>query len=97
MKATAISLDREAYELLRRRRRRGESFSQVIKRLAGNREPLASFIGAWKTMPSGMVADLERERRQMRRLDDERSRRLRALQATRRRRSARKPTGGFES
>jgi predicted CopG family antitoxin len=97
METTAISLDHEAYALLRSKRRPGESFSQVIKRLAGNREPLANFVGAWKTMPADRFADLERERRQMRRLDDERLRRQRALQATRRRKSVRKSTGGFQT
>jgi len=76
MEATSIALDREAYDLLRRQKRAGESFSQVVKRLAGRSQPVASFVGAWKSMPARTLKGIARERRRMRQLDEERFRRL---------------------
>ena len=46
-----ISLDEKAYQLLRREKRPGESFSAVVRRIAKRRPPLASFGGAWTEMP----------------------------------------------
>lgn len=76
METTSIALDREAYDLLRRQKRPGESFSQVVKRLAGKSRPLASFSGAWKDVPAEKLRDLERERKRLRELDEKRFRRV---------------------
>jgi hypothetical protein len=46
LETISIAWDREAYELPRGQKRPGESFRQVVKRLAGSRRPLASFVGA---------------------------------------------------
>lgn len=48
METKTIALDREAYELLRRRKREGESFSDAIKRIAREGRPLSSFAGVWR-------------------------------------------------
>ena len=76
METTSVALDREAYDLLRRQKRPGESFSQVVKRLAGRSRPLASFSGAWKELSEGKMRELEQERRRLRELDEERFVRL---------------------
>ncbi len=76
MEVTSVALDREAYDLLRRQKRPGESFSHVVKRLAGKRPPLASFAGIWKDVPAGTMRAIERERRRLRELDQERFDRL---------------------
>jgi len=76
MENTSIALDREAYDLLRNQKRPGESFSQVVKRLAGPRRPLASFVGAWKDLPDKTLREIQAERRRMRGLDEERFERL---------------------
>lgn len=76
METTSIALDREAYDLLRDRKRPGESFSQVVKRLAGGRRPLSSFAGAWKEMPEKTLREIQAERKRLRELDEQRFERL---------------------
>ncbi|MEF8776384.1 MAG: antitoxin VapB family protein [Haloarculaceae archaeon] len=46
MPTRTISLDRAAYERLRAEKREGESFSDVIKRLAGDRS-WSEVAGIW--------------------------------------------------
>ncbi|MFA5896328.1 MAG: antitoxin VapB family protein [Thermoplasmata archaeon] len=48
METKTIALDREAYDLLRRRKRKGESFSEAVKRIARETRPLSDFSGAWR-------------------------------------------------
>lgn len=50
METKTIALDLEAYDALRRQKREGESFSDVVKRLAGSRRPLTDLAGLWKSM-----------------------------------------------
>lgn len=50
METKTIALDREAYDLLRQRKGKGESFSDAVKRLARRRRPLSSFAGIWTGM-----------------------------------------------
>ena len=76
MENTSVALDREAYNLLRRQKRPGESFSQVVKRLADNRRPLASFAGAWRDLPEKTFRSIQAERRRLRDLDEQRFDRL---------------------
>jgi len=64
-----IALDVEAYEVLRRHRRRGESFSDVVKRLAGIRRPLADLAGLWKDMSPADFRRFEESRRAGRELE----------------------------
>jgi len=46
MATKTISLDEEAYEQLRAKKREGESFSDVVKRLAGERS-WDEIVGIW--------------------------------------------------
>jgi predicted CopG family antitoxin len=59
MAPKTIALDQEAYDLLWRQKEQGESFSDVIKRLARKRRSFLDFAGAWKDIPK---ADLDRIR-----------------------------------
>ncbi|MCI4334747.1 MAG: antitoxin VapB family protein [Thermoplasmata archaeon] len=76
METTSIAVDREAYDLLRSQKRPGESFSQVVKRLAKNRRPLGSFVGAWKDLPEKTLREIQANRKRLRDLDEQRFERL---------------------
>jgi predicted CopG family antitoxin len=71
-----VALDVEAYELLARAKRPGESFSQVVKRVARPRISLTEFAGAWKDVPAEKMAKFERWRKASRVKDLERQKRL---------------------
>ncbi|MCI4325525.1 MAG: antitoxin VapB family protein [Thermoplasmata archaeon] len=74
--AKSVTLDQEAYELLRSQMRPAESFSDVVKRLAKKPDPLASFAGTWKDLPEKVFRDIHGNRKRVRELDAERSARL---------------------
>lgn len=63
-----ISLDEEAYELLSGRKREGESFSDVVKRLSGERS-WQEVAGIWadETTDLDAAIDAGRERSRKRR------------------------------
>ncbi len=75
MGTTSVALDREAYDLLRNHKRAGESFSQVVKRLAGAHRPLSSFVGAWADLPEKTFREIQGERTRLRTLNEQRFRR----------------------
>ena len=72
METKTIALDLEAYEVLRRHKREGESFSDVVKRLAGARRPLADLAGLWKDMSPTEFRRFEESRRAGRELETKR-------------------------
>jgi predicted CopG family antitoxin len=69
MDIKTVGLDRDAYELLRRAKKKGESFSDVVKRLAAPRRPLSEFAGLWKDAPKKDLEAFELWRRASRKLD----------------------------
>jgi len=61
-KTIAISL--EAYEALRRLKRPGESFSDVILRLARGQPELSELAGAWGDVPEERAEEVLRSIRE---------------------------------
>jgi len=76
METKTVALDREAYEFLRKRKKPGESFSDVVKRLAAPRRPIADFAGIWKDIPRDEFRKIVEAIRKARELDLERMDRL---------------------
>ncbi len=72
MQIKTIALDKEAYDLLKARKASGESFSDVVKRLAGRRRPLSNYAGIWKEIPKEDLKRIEDALEQGRKLDRER-------------------------
>ena len=73
METKTIALDREAYELLKKQKASGESFSDVVKRIAGNRRPLSAYAGIWKGMSRSELRRIEQAVKRGRELDRERA------------------------
>ncbi len=48
MEVKTVALDREAYDLLKKRKRKDESFSEVVKRLAKTSRPISEYAGMWR-------------------------------------------------
>jgi len=76
METKTIALDREAYDLLKAQKRKGESFSVVVKRLLRPHRSLLDLAGAWKDAPPDKLAAFEKARRDMREMDRKRMDRL---------------------
>ncbi len=76
MDIKTVALDREAYELLRKRKKQGESFSDVVKRIAAPRRPLTDFAGIWKDIPGEEFRKIVEAIRKAREMDLERMDRL---------------------
>jgi len=73
MERTTIALDREAHELLKERKGPGESFSDVVKRIARDRRSLSEYAGIWKGMSRSDFRKIERAVERGRQLDYERA------------------------
>lgn len=76
MAAKTIAVDSEAYALLAKSKRPGETFSDVVKRSIRPRRALTDFAGAWKDMDPKEWARIEGAIFEGRRLDSTRHQRL---------------------
>lgn len=77
MEVKTIALDSEAYDLLRRRKRKDESFSDTVKRIAREGRPLSGFAGVWrKHLSDADLKVIEKALRRGREADRERTRKL---------------------
>ena len=61
MGTKTISIMDDAYTLLAKKKQKGESFSDVIRRLAGPRGDIMQFAGAWKNIPDEEIALMKKE------------------------------------
>jgi len=50
MGTKTISIMDDAYNILLRKKQKEESFSDVIRRIAGNKKDIMNFAGAWKDL-----------------------------------------------
>jgi predicted CopG family antitoxin len=72
METKTVALRKDAYEILRSQKRPGETFSDVVVRLAGKHPSLSSFAGAWKDMPDDEFEEVKAILRRGRELDRKR-------------------------
>jgi predicted CopG family antitoxin len=81
MASKTVALDMEAYDLLHKEKLPGESFSDVVKRLARKRRSFLDFAGAWKNLPKKEIDEvrdiIRRGREQDRARMQERTKRMR--------------------
>ncbi|HKZ49105.1 MAG TPA: antitoxin VapB family protein [Thermoplasmata archaeon] len=71
-----IALDEGTYQLLRRQKRKGETFNELVRRLLRRKRPLHEFAGAWKDIPEEEFQEILEAIRRGRELDEERFARL---------------------
>lgn len=60
MSVKTVTLSADAYSALASRKRRGESFSDVVRRLTTAEESPLAFVGAWKDFPAPEMEEFER-------------------------------------
>ncbi|HEV2429384.1 MAG TPA: antitoxin VapB family protein [Thermoplasmata archaeon] len=58
MASKTIALDSEAYSVLAKAKRPGETFSHVVKRMLRPRRPLTDIAGAWKDLPNATIEEI---------------------------------------
>lgn len=76
MAAKTVALDAEAYALLARAKRPGETFSEVVRRTLRPPSRISDLAGSLRELPAGAWSEVNREQRAHRRGDAERQRRL---------------------
>ena len=60
MSVKTVTLSEDAYRALSSRKKEGESFSDVVRRLSQSDRSLAEFAGAWKDAPPERMKEFER-------------------------------------
>lgn len=69
MASKNVALAEDAYRLLASHKKPGESFSDVVRRLASKRSPL-DFIGAWSDIPDKDIDAMKRDIKEWKRSSD---------------------------
>jgi predicted CopG family antitoxin len=75
METKTVALDLEAYTLLKKAKRQGESFSDAVKHLAGKPTSWLELAGSWSDVPESALKVQREERRKAERDRDARLRR----------------------
>ena len=73
LEVKTIALDKEAYQLLLKRKGKDESFSDVVKRIARKGRPLSEFAGIWSKVPKEDLKRIEEAIQRGRELDRKRA------------------------
>lgn len=76
MTAKTVALDSEAYDLLLRSKRPGETFSEVVRRILRPPSQISDLAGPLSDLRSPVWAEIHRERGLHRRNDVKRQKRL---------------------
>lgn len=76
MTAKTVALDAEAYELLLRAKRTGETFSEVVLRKLRPPSRISDLAGSLGDLPAPVWSEVARERDAHRRADAQRLKRL---------------------
>lgn len=76
MSAKTVALDPESYDMLRRQRRAGETFSDAVRRLNGRRRSILDFAGIWKDIPEEDYAKIRAFLAEGRQRDRERTKKF---------------------
>ncbi len=79
MASHTVAFDAEAYDALKRLKKPGETFSDVVRRLSTRRRPLAEVAGIRKDMPARERRELEKDYRLVREADRRRIKKLAEL------------------
>jgi hypothetical protein len=83
MTAKTVALDAEAYELLLRAKRPGETFSEVVQRKLRPPSQISDLSGSLGNLPAQIWIEIARERDRHRRDDQRRLKRVRRTRASR--------------
>jgi predicted CopG family antitoxin len=75
MSLKTVTLTKDAYDTLAALKREGESFSELVRRLAGSRVHLSAFAGAWRGAPDSEIEGVRKFLRDSDRPSRPRSRR----------------------
>jgi predicted CopG family antitoxin len=73
MATKTITLSEDAYRLLRAEKGKGESFSDVVRRLSQGRKSIQRFAGAWKDLPTSKKEEIREAIESLRREADRRT------------------------
>ena len=76
MTAKTVALDAEAYELLLRSKRPGETFSEVVRRKLRPPSRISDLAGSLGDLPAPLWTEIARERDTHRGYDQQRRKRL---------------------
>lgn len=69
MASKNVALAEDAYRLLASHKKSGESFSDVVRRLAGRPNPL-DYVGAWADIPEAEIRKMKSDIKKSRRTSD---------------------------
>jgi predicted CopG family antitoxin len=76
MTAKTVALDTEAYELLLRSKKPGETFSEVVRRTLRPPSRISDLAGSLDDLATQTWTEIDRERTRHRRRDQQRRKRL---------------------
>lgn len=76
MAVKTVTLTTDAYDALAAAKREGESFSEVVRRLAGPKVRLTDFAGAWSKLPKHRLREI---RAGLKAMDEESISKLKSL------------------